>query len=53
MIAMATGGYRYAVVVSEDHIDLPADEREGEVEYRYRNIAANPRPPSQGRVTGR
>jgi hypothetical protein len=33
-------GYRYAVVVSEDHIDLPANEREGEVEYRYRNIAA-------------
>lgn len=39
--------YRYAVVVSEGQIDVPADLREGRVIYRHFNIAVKPRTPSR------
>jgi hypothetical protein len=41
--------YRYIVVVSEDHVDVPVDLREGDVEFRHINIAVNPKSPSRRR----
>lgn len=42
-------GYRYAVVVSRQLVEIPDDIREGEVVYRHINIAVDPRLPSKGR----
>jgi hypothetical protein len=41
-------GYRYAVVVSRQQVEIPDDLTEDEVVYRHINIAVNPRLPSQG-----
>jgi hypothetical protein len=41
--------YRYAVVVSEDHVAMPPEAREGNLLYRYVNIAVQPQPPSRHR----
>jgi hypothetical protein len=40
-------GYRYAVVVSEHQIEIPADLRDGDIVYRHINIAVKPRVPSK------
>ena len=39
--------YRYLVMVSKDVIDMPVDVREGDVIYRYINIAVDPFTPSK------
>jgi hypothetical protein len=39
--------YRYAVVVSKHHVEIPADVNEGVVVYRHFNIAVKPRVPSR------
>lgn len=39
--------YRYAVVVSEHQVEIPADLKEDEVVYRHINIAVSPRVPSK------
>lgn len=39
--------YRYAVVVSEHQVEIPADLKEGDVVYRHINIAVSPRVPSK------
>jgi hypothetical protein len=39
--------YRYAVVVSEHQVKIPADLREGDVVYQHVNIAVNPLVPSK------
>jgi len=41
-------GFRYAVVVSRQQVEIPDDIREGEVVYRHINIAVDPRRPSRG-----
>ena len=41
-------GYRYAVVVSRQRVEIPSDLREGEVVYQHINIAVDPQLPSQG-----
>lgn len=38
---------RFLVLVSKDHVALPANVAEGPVLYRYINVAVNPRPPSR------
>jgi hypothetical protein len=55
--AGALGGFelrsvRYVVVVSDRSAPMPADEREGEVTYRYVNIAVRPHVPSVGARIG-
>jgi hypothetical protein len=40
--------YRYAVVVSERHVAIPPDLKEGDVLYRHVNISVNPLVPSRG-----
>lgn len=40
-------GYRYAVVVSAQHAQVPVDLRDGSITYRHVNIAADPMPPSK------
>jgi len=40
-------GYRYAVVVSNEQVDVPDDLTIGDVLYRHINIAVNPRTPSR------
>jgi hypothetical protein len=40
-------GYRYAIVVSRQQVEVPADLREGEVVYRHVNIAVAPHVPSR------
>jgi hypothetical protein len=39
--------YRYAIVVSEHQVEIPADIKEGDVVYRYVNIAVDPLVPSR------
>jgi hypothetical protein len=39
--------YRYAIVVSSQHIDTPGDLTENGVVYRHINIAVDPRSPSR------
>ena len=41
--------YRYAVVVSGEHISVPDDVTDGTVTYRHINIATDPKPPSRSR----
>jgi uncharacterized protein (DUF1800 family) len=41
--------FRYAVVVSSRHINVPADVLEGAVIYRHINIAVDPETPSRAR----
>lgn len=41
-------GYRYAIVVSERQVTVPADLPDGAVVYRHINIAVDPRSPSRG-----
>jgi hypothetical protein len=38
---------RYAIVVSEEDVELPADVLDGGVTYRHINVAVNPRVPSR------
>lgn len=40
-------GYRYLVIVSKNVLDIPEDIREGDVIYRYVNIAVDPLTPSK------
>lgn len=40
--------YRYLVIVSEQDLTMPADDKDGGVTYRKINIAVNPKPPSGG-----
>jgi hypothetical protein len=39
--------YRYAVVVSKNHVDVPANVHEDGIEYRHVNIAVDPKTPSR------
>jgi hypothetical protein len=39
--------YRYAVVVSKQHIAVPPDQSATDVTYRHVNIAVEPKPPSR------
>jgi hypothetical protein len=39
--------YRYAVLVSEKHVDTPSDLAENGVVWRHINIAVDPEPPSK------
>lgn len=39
--------YRYAVVISSQHVPVPADLADGTVTYRHVNIAVDPRTPSR------
>jgi hypothetical protein len=40
-------GYRYAVVVSRQQVEVPADLREGAAVYRHINVSVDPRVPSR------
>lgn len=40
-------GYRYAVVVSRQQVEIPDDLREGGIVYRHVNVAVAPRTPSR------
>lgn len=40
-------GYRYLVLVSENFLRMPPDEKEREATYRHINIAVAPKPPSR------
>lgn len=40
---------RYLVMVSTDRLDMPSDRVEGNVTYQYKNIATDPKSPSQDR----
>lgn len=39
---------RYLVLVSRDHLPMPAEHREAEAIYEYRNLAVSPLTPSAG-----
>jgi hypothetical protein len=41
--------YRFAVVISKDHIPVPDDVRDNGTVYRHINVAVQPSPPSKAR----
>jgi hypothetical protein len=41
--------YRYAIVVSSQHVPVPADTADGTVVYRHINVAVDPQSPSRSR----
>ena len=40
-------GYRYAIVVTAEHVDVPGDLNQDGVVYRHLNIVVDPKPPSK------
>jgi len=47
LASVELAAYRYAVLVSERHLDAIADIREGDVTYRHINIVVDPQVPSR------
>ncbi len=46
LASLELAGYRYLVMVSPQRLDMPGDDRRGEVVYRHINIAVDPSNPS-------